>query len=103
MQDLIEKRTDSGASVFLDYSSSKIADLAGSDCSFAMSIFNKVGPLTGDEAARLAPILEPVVVVAYRGAESVVAHCKNGLEPFQIPSRLQDFRQPLFVDLGRTV
>ncbi|KAL8789984.1 MAG: hypothetical protein Q9213_000870 [Squamulea squamosa] len=111
MEYMITMHTGSGLERYLtaglrtDFGTDVTAALSGSDCTFAMEVFNDVGPLSDPDKARLTPILQPVIDAAFRGSYIVVQEFKNGVNGgngFRIPPRLENYSQPVYLDLGRT-
>ena len=106
MEYLIRRGTGSGVETYLtpelhkEHNAIYTSDLSGSDCIFAMSLFNKVQGLSEADRAILSPILTPVIDAAFRGSYQVIQHCKNGLAEFRIPPNLWDFRRLVYVNLG---
>ena len=104
---LIQRQTGSGVERYLtpelhkDLRDIHTSPLSGSDCVFAMSLFNKVGNLSEADRRRLSPIMTPVLDAAFRGSYQVVQHCKNGNTIFWIPPALENFKRPIYIDLGR--
>ncbi|KAL8649155.1 MAG: hypothetical protein Q9226_005691 [Calogaya cf. arnoldii] len=76
------------------------AALFGSDCLFAMSLFNDLGPLSEPDRSRLIPILKPVIDAAFRGCYIVIQYLKNGSDFSRIPDSLEDLSRQVYLDLG---
>ncbi len=74
-----------------------INQLSGHQCIFAMALFNDFKPLTEEERCELAPILFPIVHVAFTGAYKVVQHLKNGGYTFLVPGVLQDPHRRVYI------
>ena len=108
IEHMLLERTGSGverwptADLHKGFDKDVTAALSGSDCIFAMSLFNKLGPLSELDRSRLALILKPVLDAAFRGSYIVVQRFKNGREGFQIPTRLGDLSQMVFLDVDET-
>ncbi|KAL8670627.1 MAG: hypothetical protein Q9168_004838 [Polycauliona sp. 1 TL-2023] len=102
---MLQARTGSGVERYLtaklhpSFERDVTATLAGSECVFAMSMFNKVGPLAELDKSRLAPILEPVVDAAFRGCYIVIQYFKNGTHGFRIPTAFSDTGRLVFLDV----
>ena len=107
MKYLIRTSTGSGVESYLtpelhkNVSSVYTSGLSASDCVFAMSLFNKVGPLSDSDLAKLSPILTLVIDAAFRGSYQVVQHCKNGLAEIWLAPDLQNLRRPVYLDLDQ--
>ncbi|KAL8991259.1 MAG: hypothetical protein Q9169_007908 [Polycauliona sp. 2 TL-2023] len=103
---MLRELTGSGVGDYLTddlnegFSGSPTAALRGSDCGFALSLFNTVGPLDGSEISRLAPILNPVIDAAFRGSYIVIQHFKNRGDFSRIPSSLENLTRQVYLDLG---
>ncbi|KAL8753782.1 MAG: hypothetical protein Q9199_004804 [Rusavskia elegans] len=107
VQYMLQARTGSGVERYLTadlhkgFAKGATAALSGSDCIFAMSLFNEVGPLSDRDRSRLAPILQPVIDAAFRGSYIVVQYFKNGREGFRLPTSLDDLNRLLYLDLDK--
>ncbi|KAL8847979.1 MAG: hypothetical protein Q9221_006995 [Calogaya cf. arnoldii] len=77
-----------------------IAALSGSDCLFAMSLFNDVGPLSEHDRFKLASIIKPVIDAASRGCYIVIQHFKNATDFSLVPDSLGDLSRQVYLDLG---
>ncbi|KAI4284438.1 MAG: hypothetical protein L6R38_001397 [Xanthoria sp. 2 TBL-2021] len=107
VQYMLQERSGSGvercltADLHKGFEKGVTAALSGSDCIFAMSLFNEVGPLSERDRSRLAPILKPVIDAAFRGSYIVVQYFKNGREGFRIPTSLEDLNRLVYLNLGK--
>lgn len=103
---MLRTKTGSGVEQYLtsnlhkDFKAGVTATLSGSDCIFAMSLFNEVGPLSDINKTRLARILQPIIDAAFRGSYIVVQHFKNGDEGFQVPALFGSLDRLVYLDLG---
>ena len=98
---MIRAHTGSGVESYLtkelDKDRSSTNQLSGHQCIFAMALFNDFKPLTEEERCKLAPILLPIVHVAFIGAYKVVQHLKNGGCDFPVPRVLQDPHRRIYI------
>ncbi|CAM6122171.1 unnamed protein product [Calypogeia fissa] len=102
---LASELTGTGVDKFLRgdferYWRQEIPFLLESEAAFAMKVFNKnpSTPLTPADAAKVKPILLPIVDAAFRGAFEVVSLLKNQKgKSFNWPSILQNPKQRIYV------
>ncbi|CAM6113851.1 unnamed protein product [Calypogeia fissa] len=103
---LASELTDTGVDKFLRgdferYWRQEIPFLSESEAAFAMKVFNEnpTTPLTPADAAKVKPILLPIVDAAFRGAFEVVSLLKNQMgKSFNWPSTMQNPKQRIYVE-----